>query len=40
MIPPGWTTQSKALATAMKRYGVYVADIGSNSFMTGEPNAS
>ena len=26
--------------TAMKRYGVYVADIGSNSYVTGEPSAS
>jgi hypothetical protein len=40
VIPAGWTTQARAIATAMKRYGVYVADIGSNSFMTGEPSAS
>ncbi|WP_167088421.1 hypothetical protein [Massilia frigida] len=39
-IPANWTTQARALATAMKRYGVYVADIGSNSFLTGEPSAS
>lgn len=40
VIPASWTTQARALATAMKRYGVYVADIGSNSYMTGEPNAN
>ena len=40
VIPANWTTQAKALATAMKRYGVYVADIGSNSYMTGEPSAT
>ncbi len=39
-IPASWTTQAKAVATAMKRYGVYVSDIGSNSFITGEPSAN
>jgi hypothetical protein len=40
VIPSSWTTQAKAVATAMQRYGVYVADIGSNSYLTGEPSAS
>lgn len=40
VIPANWTTQAKALATAMKRYGLYVADIGSNFFVQGEPSAA
>ena len=40
VIPDSWTTQAKALATAMKRYGLYVADIGSNFYVQGEPSAS
>lgn len=39
-IPAEWTTQAKALATAMKRYGLYVADIGSSFYVQGEPNAA
>jgi len=38
-IPDAWTTQAKALATAMKQYGLYVADIGSNFYVQGEPSA-
>ncbi len=38
-IPTHWTTQSKAIARAMQRYGLYVADIGSNFFVQGEPSA-
>ncbi len=38
-IPPTWTTQAKALATAMQRYGLYVADIGSDMYVQGEPDA-
>ena len=30
VIPGSWTTQAKAIVTAMKRYGVYVADNGSD----------
>jgi len=40
VIPANWTTQAKALATAMKRYGLYVADIGSNFFVQGEPSSA
>jgi len=40
VIPSNWTTQARAVATAMKRYGVYVADIGSNAYITGEPSAN
>ena len=39
-IPAGWTTQAKALATAMQQYGLYVADLGSNFFVQGEPSAA
>ncbi|QNA89021.1 hypothetical protein G4G28_12000 [Massilia sp. Dwa41.01b] len=39
-IPATWTAQARAIATAMKRYGVYVADIGSNAYLTGEPSAN
>jgi hypothetical protein len=37
--PAHWTTQAKALIQAMKSYGLYVADIGSDFFVTGEPSA-
>jgi hypothetical protein len=40
VIPDNWNAQAKALATAMKRYGLYVADIGSNFYVQGEPNAA
>lgn len=39
VIPASWTPQAKALATAMQRYGLYVADIGSNLYVQGEPSA-
>jgi hypothetical protein len=39
VIPTGWTAQARALATAMKRYGLYVSDIGSDFYVQGEPNA-
>jgi hypothetical protein len=38
VIPDNWSPQSKALATAAKRYGLYVADIGMNFFVQGEPS--
>jgi hypothetical protein len=38
-IPADWTVQARALATAMKRYGLYVADIGSHFYVQGEPSA-
>lgn len=39
VIPSTWTSQAQALARAMQRYGLYVADIGSNLFVQGEPSA-
>ncbi len=38
-IPANWTTQARAIATAMKRYGLYVADNGSDMYIQGEPSA-
>ncbi|NQD36578.1 hypothetical protein HPT27_06045 [Permianibacter sp. IMCC34836] len=38
-IPANWSVEAKAIATAMKRYGLYVADIGQNLFVQGEPSA-
>lgn len=40
VIPDDWTTQAKALATAAKRYGLYVADNGADFHVQGEPNAA
>jgi len=37
-IPANWTTQAKAIAQAAKRYGMYVADIGSDFYVQGEPS--
>ncbi len=39
VIPANWSTQSKAIAQAMKTYGMYVADGGSNWYVTGAPGA-
>jgi hypothetical protein len=39
-IPSSWTTQAKALATAMQRYGLYVADIGTDMYVQGDPNSA
>jgi hypothetical protein len=39
-IPANWTPQAKAIATAAKRHGMYVADIGSDFFVQGEPSAA
>lgn len=39
VIPSTWTPQAQALARAMQRYGVYVADNGSNLFVQGDPNS-
>lgn len=39
-VPPVvWTAQAKAIAVAMQRYGLYVADIGSDMYVQGEPSA-
>jgi hypothetical protein len=40
VIPDSWTPQAKAIATAAKRYGMYVADIGSDFYVQGEPNVA
>jgi hypothetical protein len=37
-IPSAWTTQAKAIATAMQRHGLYVADIGSDLYVQGDPS--
>lgn len=39
-IPDHWTPQAKAIATAARRYGLYVADIGMDFYVQGEPNAA
>jgi hypothetical protein len=39
VIPDTWTVQAKAIATAAKRYGMYVADNGGDFHIQGEPNA-
>ena len=39
-IPADWTPQAKALATAAKRYGLYVSDNGADFYVTGEPSAA
>jgi hypothetical protein len=39
-IPSSWTVQAKAIATAMQRYGLYVADIGSDLYVQGDPSAT
>ncbi|MBL0420825.1 hypothetical protein JI739_10760 [Ramlibacter sp. AW1] len=38
VIPDHWTTQAKAIATAAKRYGLYVSDIGMDFYVQGEPS--
>lgn len=37
-IPFWWSGQAKALARAMQKYGLYVADIGTDFFVQGEPS--
>jgi hypothetical protein len=39
-VPPDWTPQAKALATAAKRYGLYVSDNGPDFYVQGEPDAA
>ncbi|HZY18732.1 MAG TPA: hypothetical protein VFE82_09630 [Ramlibacter sp.] len=39
-IPDNWTTQAKAIARAAKQYGLYVADIGEDFYIQGEPSAA
>ncbi len=39
-IPSNYSVQSKAILTALKTYGVYLADGGSNLYIQGEPSSS
>jgi hypothetical protein len=39
-IPASFGTQSRAILQALKTYGMYVADNGSNLYLQGEPSAS
>lgn len=39
-IPASFNVQSRAILQAMKTYGIYIADGGSDMYVTGEPNAS
>lgn len=38
-IPANFNTQAKAILQAMKKYGMYIADGGSDMYVSGEPNA-
>jgi hypothetical protein len=38
-IPAGYNAQAKAILQAMKTYGMYIADGGSDMYVTGEPSA-
>jgi hypothetical protein len=38
-IPAGFGVQSKAILQALKTYGMYIADGGSDMYITGEPSA-
>ena len=40
VIPAGDSVQSKAILQALKTYGMYIADGGSNLFVQGEPSAA
>ncbi|AMO23546.1 hypothetical protein GCM10027034_39370 [Ramlibacter solisilvae] len=40
VIPDSWSPQAKAIATAAKRYGIYVADIGVDFYVQGEPSSA
>ena len=40
VIPASYSTQSKAILQAMKTYGMYIADGGSNWYVTGAPSAA
>jgi hypothetical protein len=39
-IPSTFGTQSRAILQALKTYGMYIADGGSNMYVTGEPSAA
>ncbi|TFZ07131.1 hypothetical protein EZ313_11105 [Ramlibacter henchirensis] len=40
VIPDSWSPHAKAIALAAKRYGLYVADIGQDFYVQGEPNTA
>ena len=40
VIPGSWSTQARAIAAAMQRHGLYVADIGSDLYVQGDPSVS
>ncbi|HUQ07195.1 MAG TPA: hypothetical protein VM261_32110 [Kofleriaceae bacterium] len=40
VIPSSYTTQAKAILQAMKTYGMYIADGGSDMYVQGDPSAS
>jgi hypothetical protein len=40
VVPADWAPQARALATAAKRYGLYVSDIGGDFYVQGEPNSA
>lgn len=37
-VPDSYTAQSKAILNALKRYGMYIADGGSDMYITGDPS--
>jgi len=37
-IPANWSGQARAIATAMQHHGLYVADIGSDLYVQGDPD--
>ena len=39
-IPSSYNTQARAILQAMKTYGMYIADGGSDMYVTGEPSAA
>ena len=39
-IPPSYGVQARAILQAMKTYGLYIADGGSDMYVTGEPSAA
>ncbi len=40
VIPSTWNAQARAIATAAKQYGLYVADIGEDFYVQGEPSVA
>jgi hypothetical protein len=40
VIPSHWNRQARAIATAAKQYGLYVADVGMDFYVQGEPSVA